>query len=122
MNDDPSVAVAEAVRLAFDEGIDAAARRLKAADDPIQVARRYGDVARAIYKERKDVSKMLALGWRGYDYAVRKAAEIAASEPETSDKLKEVAKTMAFNVAAARGRRSPTSRSRWTISTRPRIA
>jgi hypothetical protein len=101
MNDNPdAAAVAQAVRLVFDEGIDAAARQLEGADDPIQVAHGYAGAARAIYRERKDVPKMLALGRQGYDYAIRKAAEIAASAPETSNKLKEMAKTMAFNLAA----------------------
>ena len=101
MNDDTNAAaIAEAVKLAFDRNVEAAAQKLESAGDPVQVALLYADAAQAIYNERKDVSKMLALGGKGVDYTMRKATELAVSEPDKSKKLKEIAKVMTFNLSA----------------------
>jgi hypothetical protein len=101
MSNDPNAAViAEAIKLAFERNVEAAAQKLESPGDPAEVALRYSDAAQAIYNERKDVSKMLALGGKAVDYSLRKATELAASDPDKSKKLKEIAKVMTFNLAA----------------------
>jgi hypothetical protein len=96
----PVAIVAKAVELACGVGIEAACRYLESQGDPLAVADQYAKAARSLYNDRKDVSTMLALGQSGVAYALRKALDLEASDAHKSKTLKEIAKTLAFNVSA----------------------
>jgi hypothetical protein len=92
--------VARAVELARDAGAEAACRHLEAQSDPVTVVDQYAKAVRSLYNDHKDVSKMLALGQAGVDYALRKAQELEVSDAAKSKTLKEMAKAIAFNSGA----------------------
>jgi DNA polymerase/3'-5' exonuclease PolX len=95
-----NVRIAEALRLAAAEGLGAACQFLETAGEPVAVALAYKDFAQALYRQNKDVEHMVAAGRRGSEYALDHAARVQCDNPETAAKLKEIAKTISFNVGA----------------------
>jgi hypothetical protein len=92
--------VAKVVELAHEAGIEAACRSIEALADPIAAVDQYAKTARSLYKDHKDVARMLAVGKSGVDYALRKASDLQVIDAPKSKALKEMAKVLAFNVSA----------------------
>lgn len=68
--------------------------------DPLDVAKRYANLANDLYSEEKSVEAMITIGRAGLQYCLTKAQELADRDTETADKLKSVAKVISFNLAA----------------------
>jgi hypothetical protein len=83
------------------ESNDLAAMRsvLEADADAVAVAQRYGEVAQALYHQRKNVTQMLAVAKAGIAYCLG-AAEQAAKDAAQAATLKTKAKVIAYNAAA----------------------
>jgi hypothetical protein len=88
----------EVMRLVESGNFLAAISYLEAGKDAVTVSANYIRFAQSLYKERKDVSRMLDAARRGIAYSLDAAAR---NELEvTAARLKENAKTIAFNAAA----------------------
>ena len=88
----------EVMRLVESGSFPAAISYLEAGKDAVTVSANYIRFAQSLYKERKDVSRMLDAARRGIAYSLDAAAR---NELEvTAARLKENAKTIAFNAAA----------------------
>jgi hypothetical protein len=88
----------DVMRLVESGNFLAAISYLEAGKDAVTVSANYIRFAQSLYKERKDVSRMLDAARRGIAYSVDAAAR---NELEvTAARLKENAKTIAFNAAA----------------------
>jgi hypothetical protein len=89
-----------ALRHAESNNLAAARSMLEANAGPVEVSRRYADVAKALYKERKDITQMLAVAKAGIEYCLDAAECLTSKDPATSETLKTNAKVMAYNAAA----------------------
>ena len=87
-------ALVEALRLADSNELTAMRSVLEAGADPTDIAQRYADVAQALYRERKNVTQMLAVAKAGIAYCLSAAAE----DPAAAAALK--TKAIAYNAAA----------------------
>ncbi|MBV9631621.1 MAG: hypothetical protein JO230_26230 [Xanthobacteraceae bacterium] len=73
---------------------------LEADADAAEVAQRYADMAQALYRERKNVTQMLAVAKAGVAYCLKAAEGAAAEDPAAAAALKTKAKVIAYNAAA----------------------
>ncbi len=64
------------------------------------VADHYSQLLRTLYFEKKDVPLMVTFGRAGINYALAQARIAEAMDAETANKLKAIAKTIAFNLGA----------------------
>ena len=72
-------ALVEALRLADSTSSRPVRSVLEAGADPTDIAQRYADVAQALYRERKNVTQMLAVAKAGITYCLSAAAEDPAA-------------------------------------------
>jgi hypothetical protein len=89
-------AVSEAVAHAQSNDLAAMRSILEAGADAAGIAQRYADVAQALYRERKNVTQMLAVAKAGITYCL----SAAAKDPAAAATLKTKAKAIAYNAAA----------------------
>jgi hypothetical protein len=89
-------ALFEALRLADSNELTAMRSVLEADADAAEIAQRYADVAQALYRERKNVTQMLAVAKAGIGYCLSAAAKDQAAAAA----LKTKAKAIAYNAAA----------------------
>jgi hypothetical protein len=73
---------------------------LEADADAAEIAQRYADMAQALYRERKNVTQMLAVAKAGIAYCLSAAERAAAKDPAAAATLKTKAKVIAYNAAA----------------------
>ncbi len=92
--------LSEALRLADTNELTAMRSVLEADADTAEVAQRYADVAQALYRERKNVTQMLAVAKAGVAYCLSAAERVAATDPAAAATLKTKAKAIAYNAAA----------------------
>jgi hypothetical protein len=92
--------IEEALRLTGAGGFDAACQLIETTGDPAAVAAAYNDFARALYRRNKDVQRMIDVGRRGISYALDHAARLATDSSAAGAGLREIAKTIAFNIGA----------------------
>ena len=90
----------EALRHAASNDLDAMRSVLEADANAAEVAQRYADVAQALYRERKNVTQMLAVAKAGIAYCLDAAERAAATDPVAAATLKTKAKVIAYNAAA----------------------
>ena len=88
----------EVMRLVESGNFLAAISYLEAGKDAVTVSANYIRFAQSLYKERKDVSRMLDAARRGIAYSLNAAAREELEAMAAT--LKENAKTIAFNAAA----------------------
>jgi hypothetical protein len=96
----PQDLAAEALRLTVAKGLDAGCGFIEATGNPVIVASAYKDFTQALYRQNKDVQHMIDAGRRGIKFALDHAARTESDDPETAAKLREIAKTISFNVGA----------------------
>lgn len=89
---------AEAIGLADAKDAAAAIDRLNAEADPSAQAKAFAGLARHLYRQRKDVTGMVAAAEAGIAAAL--AAARAAADPKRALALRTAAKTLAFNSGA----------------------
>jgi hypothetical protein len=92
--------IEEALQLTVAKGLGAGCQFIETTGDPVAVASAYNDFAQALYRQNKDVQHMIEAGRRGIKFALDHAARIESGDPATAAKLREVAKTISFNVGA----------------------
>lgn len=68
--------------------------------DVAEVAQRYADLGQALYRERKNVTQMLAIEKASIAYCLVAAEQVAAQYPAAAVTLKIKAKATAYNAAA----------------------
>jgi hypothetical protein len=100
VNESMSYARSRAMGLVDSAGLAAALSYVETSGDPISVARNYGDLVRALYDVRKDVSQMLVAARAGIRHCLEAAERLGSDDPASAAVLKENAKTIAFNAAA----------------------
>lgn len=99
-DDSPQDLAEEALQLSMAEGFSAGCQFIETTGDPVAVASAYNDFAQALYRQNKDVQHMIEAGRRGIKFALDHAARIESGDPATAVKLREIAKTISFNVGA----------------------
>ena len=99
-DDSPQDLAAAALQLTVAKGLGAGCQFIEATGNPVIVASAYRAFAQALYRENKDVQHMIDAGRRGIRFALDHAARIESGDPATAAKLREVAKTISFNVGA----------------------
>ena len=87
----------EALRLAAEDGLDAACQTIEAAGDAIVVASAYKDFIQALYREQKNVQQMLDAGRRAIGFALDQADSAKTEEPA---RLKQIAAMISYNIGA----------------------
>jgi tetratricopeptide (TPR) repeat protein len=92
--------IEQALQLTAAKGFSAGCQFIETTGDPIAVASAYNDFAQALYRQNKDVQHMIEAGRRGTKYALDHADGVKSDGPETAAKLREIAKTISFNVGA----------------------
>ncbi len=93
-------ASSEALWQAASNDLAAAQAIIEAEAETAEVAQRYADVAQALYRERKNVTQMLAVAKAGVAYCLSAAGRAAATDPAAAATLKTKAKAIAYNAAA----------------------
>jgi hypothetical protein len=93
-------ALVEALRLADSNELTAMRFVLAAGADAADIAQRYADVTQALYRERKNVTQMLAVAKMSITYCLGAAERAAATDPAAAAALKTKAKAIAYNAAA----------------------
>jgi hypothetical protein len=93
-------ALSEALRHAEANDLAAMRSALEVDADAAEVAQRYANLAQALYRERKNVTQMLAVAKTGIAYCLNAAERAAATDPAAATMLKTKAKVIAYNVAA----------------------
>jgi hypothetical protein len=84
---------------AFDAGgVGAVVAMLKSIDDPTEAGAVFDALGRSLYQARKDVTNMIAVAEAGVAFCLDRAEQ--AESADTAKKLKETAKSIAFNAAA----------------------
>ena len=73
---------------------------IEADADAAEVAQRYADLTQALYRERKNVTQMLAVAKAGIAYCLGAAERAAVTDPAAAATLKTKAKVIAYNAAA----------------------
>jgi hypothetical protein len=92
--------LSEALRLADGNELAAMCSLLEAGANAAEIAQSYADVAQALYRERKNVTQMLAVAKAGVAYCLSAAEQVAAKDPAAAVMLKTKAKVIAYNAAA----------------------
>jgi tetratricopeptide (TPR) repeat protein len=105
MNQGDSEVVAKQILLAALDHIErndisAIQSVLEADADAAEVAQRYADLAKALYREHKNVTQMLAVAKAAVAFCLSAADRIAAEDPTKAAMLKTKAKVIAYNAAA----------------------
>src|ERR1700748_2946560 len=88
------------MRYAAANNLPAAFSVIEAGADAVDVSKRYGAFVKALYRDRKDVTQMLAAARAGIRHCLEAAEQVVASEPDTAVTLKTNARIIAFNAAA----------------------
>jgi hypothetical protein len=88
----------EAMRHAGANNLPAAFSVLEASADAVDVSKNYSDFVKALYRDRKDVTQMLAAARAGVRYCLSAAEQAVLSERAVT--LKTNARIIAFNAAA----------------------
>lgn len=92
--------VSTALRHAESNDLAAARSALESNAEPVDISRRYAELARALYRERKDVTRMLAIARAGVQYCLDAAEWLILKDAVAAEALKNNAKVMAYNAAA----------------------
>lgn len=97
----PKVAASDVLKksiaIAEKEDVSAATAYLESQGAPLQVAENYSTLVKHLYMPGKDVPRMLLFGRAGIQFALTRAAK---SKGATAEKLKGVAKTIAYNIGS----------------------
>jgi hypothetical protein len=88
------------MRLVDSAGLAAVLSYVETSGDPVSVARHFGQLAQALYHERKHVSQMLVAARAGICYSLEAAKRLGPDDAAAAAALKDRAKTIAFNAAA----------------------
>jgi hypothetical protein len=89
--------VARALGALDAKGIEEAVSVVTSCGDPLEAGRAFSELGKKLYRERKNVTAMIAIGEAGVAFCLRKANNAARTETATS--LKKLARTIAFNTA-----------------------
>jgi len=92
--------LSEALRHAESNDLAAMRSVIEADADAAEVAQRYANLAQALYRERKNVTQMLAVAKAGIAYCLSAAERAGATDPVAAATLKTKAKAIAYNAAA----------------------
>jgi hypothetical protein len=68
--------------------------------DPIEVANVYSDLVFGIHKEKHDTPRMVFIGRAGVRYCLSEASRLRGEDAELADRLKGMAKAIAYNIGA----------------------
>mgnify|MGYP002624374795 CR=1 FL=1 len=82
-----------------EEDTFAALALLETAGEPDVVALHYSQLLRELYFKEKDVPLMVMCGRAGIQYTLSQASQIADGDPAAAEKLRGIAKTIAYNLS-----------------------
>lgn len=90
----------EIKRLLDESDSFAAAACIERQGAPEAVLKRYREVTLWFYNEHKDVEGLIALSRSGIQYGLSEAARIAPTDADQADRIKGLAKALAYNLGA----------------------
>ncbi len=90
----------EAMRLVDAGDLQAAFLLVESSGDLVHISASYNDLAQALYTQRKDVTRMLAVARRGVSFSLEAAERVGSSDAGRAATLKERAKIIAYNASA----------------------
>jgi hypothetical protein len=79
-------------------GLSAAISIVESSENPLEAGILFAEFGRGLYRNRKDVASMIAVGDAGVAFCLQQAA--SATDAATAEQLKKRAKVIAFNTAA----------------------
>ena len=72
---------------------------LTAGNDPVAATQKFYELVGKLYMEAKNVPQMVMCGRAGIQFALDRAEQIKVTDPQTADKLRGLAKTIAYDVS-----------------------
>jgi hypothetical protein len=79
-------------------GLSAAVSVIESSDNPLGAGTAFAEFGKRLYRERKNVAGMIAVGDAGVTFCLQQATN--ATDAATAEQLKKLAKVIAFNTAA----------------------
>jgi|SRR5579864_1712624 len=79
------------------EGIDQAVTVARSGAEPLEAGRAFSDMSKMLYRNRKDVTGMIAIGEAGIAFCLQEAER--ATEPASATELRKLARAIAYNTA-----------------------
>jgi hypothetical protein len=82
-----------------EDGVSVAVNKIESQGDTNKVMRSYFIVTNHFYRSKKDITKMLAFGEAAMAYLLDQAEKASKNDVAQADKLKGLAKSMAYNIS-----------------------